>query len=121
MILAGNLAGEQHIERFRAECRAIAQLKHPNVVQVYEVGEHDGLPYFSLEYCPGGRPERLAGKEPLPPERAAGSRRPAPPTGPPRVRAAPPPPPRVPPRGGPPPRPEARQRMAQPPTADEAS
>jgi hypothetical protein len=75
MILVGELAGEQHVERFRAECRALAQLKHPNVVQVYEVGEiaTDGpaLPYFSLEYCPGGTLDRLASKEPLAPERAA--------------------------------------------------
>ncbi|HJZ89998.1 MAG TPA: protein kinase [Gemmataceae bacterium] len=71
MILAGHLAGERQVERFRAESRAIAQLKHPNVVQVYEVGEHAGLPYFSLEYCPGGTLERLAGKEPLAPERSA--------------------------------------------------
>jgi tetratricopeptide (TPR) repeat protein len=71
MILAGELAGAQQLERFRTECRVIAQLRHPNVVQVYEVDEHNGLPYFSLEYCPGGTLSHLAGKEPLEPKRAA--------------------------------------------------
>src|SRR5262249_45556859 len=44
---------------------------HPNVVQVYEVGEHAGLPYFALEFCPGGSlAQKLAGT-PLPPKEAA--------------------------------------------------
>ncbi len=48
----------------------MARLRHPNVVQVSEVGEHAGLPYFTLEYIPGGSLERYA-VEPLPPRRAA--------------------------------------------------
>ena len=71
MILAGEFASSQHVERFRGECRAMAQLRHPNIVQVFEVGEHDGLPYFSLEYCPGGTLDQLAHKEPLAPRHAA--------------------------------------------------
>src|SRR5262249_18504554 len=46
-----------------------ARLQHPNIVQVYEVGEHDGLPFFSLEFCPGGSlAQRLDGtpQEPRP-------------------------------------------------------
>ncbi|MGE3804397.1 MAG: protein kinase [Gemmataceae bacterium] len=49
-------------ERFKLEVEAVAQLKHPNIVQVYEVGEHHGLPFFSMEYVEGGRLEDLAGR-----------------------------------------------------------
>jgi WD40 repeat protein len=54
MILAGGHAGEQDLVRFRAEAEAVAQLQHPNIVQIYEVGEQNGLPFFSLEFCSGG-------------------------------------------------------------------
>jgi serine/threonine-protein kinase len=59
MILAGAYADPGERARFRREAEAIARLQHPHVVQIHEVGEHDGLPYFSLEFCPGGS---LAGK-----------------------------------------------------------
>jgi hypothetical protein len=71
MILAGAHAGEPDLVRFRAEAEAVARLQHPNIVQIYEVGEQNGLPYSSLEFCPGGS---LAGKldgTPLPPGQAA--------------------------------------------------
>ncbi|HKI38060.1 MAG TPA: serine/threonine-protein kinase [Gemmataceae bacterium] len=62
MILSGGHAAEGERARFRFEAEAIARLNHPNVVQVFEVGEHDGLPFFSLEFCPGGTLEqKLAG------------------------------------------------------------
>src|SRR5262245_57163014 len=54
MILAGDHAGAQERERFQQEAQAIARLQHPNIVQVYEVKEHNGRPYFSLEFCAGG-------------------------------------------------------------------
>ncbi len=48
--------------RLRAEAESIARLQHPNIVQVFEVGEHQGLPYFALEFCPGGSlAEKLTG------------------------------------------------------------
>src|SRR6187397_1220266 len=59
MILAGGHAGEAELERFRIEAEAVAHLQHPNVVQIFEVGEQNGLPFFSLEFCPGGS---LSGK-----------------------------------------------------------
>ncbi len=48
---AGALGAEG--ERFRHEAEAVARLRHPNIVQVYEVGEHEGLPFFSLELVEG--------------------------------------------------------------------
>src|SRR5262249_5840901 len=56
--------------RFRAEAEAVARLQHPNIVQIHEIGEADGRPFFALEYVAGGSPaERLA--RPPPPPRAA--------------------------------------------------
>jgi serine/threonine protein kinase len=54
MILAGAHAAGAQRARFRAEAEAIARLRHPNIVQIYDIGEKDGLPYFSLEYCDDG-------------------------------------------------------------------
>jgi WD40 repeat protein len=54
MILAGSHAGPADLARFRVEAEAVARLQHPNIVQIYEVGEAGGLPYFSLEYVNGG-------------------------------------------------------------------
>jgi WD40 repeat protein len=54
MIIAGQHASPQERYRFRAEAEAFAALQHPNIVQLYEVGEHDGLPFFSMEIVDGG-------------------------------------------------------------------
>ena len=54
MVLGGAQAGERQLARFRDEAEAVARLAHPNIVQIYEVGEQAGLPYFSLEYVEGG-------------------------------------------------------------------
>jgi WD40 repeat protein len=71
MILAGGHAGAADLTRFQTEAEAIARLRHPNIVQVYEVGEHDGLPFFSLEFCDGGSLEKKLGGTPLPAREAA--------------------------------------------------
>jgi WD40 repeat protein len=71
MLLAGGHAGDALRGRFKVEAEAIARLQHPNIVQVFEVGEKDGLAFFSLEFCPGGTlAERLRGG-PLTPAAAA--------------------------------------------------
>ena len=59
MILSGGHASKGELERFRIEGESVARLHHPNIVQVYDVGDHDGKPYFALEFCEGGN---LAGK-----------------------------------------------------------
>ncbi|MFO0843340.1 MAG: serine/threonine-protein kinase, partial [Gemmataceae bacterium] len=71
MILAGAHADDASRGRFRAEAEAIAALQHPNIVGVYDVGEHDGHPYFSLEFCAGGSLEKRLAGTPLPPRDAA--------------------------------------------------
>lgn len=72
MILAGAHAGSREFLRFDAEAEAIAQIDHPNIVRVHEVGRHDGLPYFTLEYCAGGGMDKKLGGNPLAPTAAAG-------------------------------------------------
>jgi formylglycine-generating enzyme required for sulfatase activity/WD40 repeat protein len=71
MVLGGGHARSDDLTRFRTEGEAVARLQHPNIVQVFEVGEHEGLPYFSLELCPGGSLDRKLAGSPLPPEEAA--------------------------------------------------
>jgi serine/threonine protein kinase len=54
MILAGSHAGVAELARFRTEAEAIACVKHANIVQIYEISEHERKPCFSLEFCAGG-------------------------------------------------------------------
>jgi hypothetical protein len=71
MILAGGHADPAALARFKTEPEAIARLQHPNIVQVYEVGEHGGLPFFSMEHCSGGSLAKKLAGTPQPPREAA--------------------------------------------------
>src|SRR5262249_38828334 len=72
MILSGAHAGPDVLARFRSEAEAVARLQHSNVVQIYEVGEHDGLPYLALEFVTGGSLDRRLSGTPQPARDAAG-------------------------------------------------
>jgi WD40 repeat protein/serine/threonine protein kinase len=71
MIKAGAHAGVEELERFRAEAQALARLQHPGIVQIYEVGEHEGQPYFALELVGGGSLKARLGGTPQPAQEAA--------------------------------------------------
>jgi eukaryotic-like serine/threonine-protein kinase len=71
MVLAGAHAGPEQLARFFTEAEAVAHLQQVNIVQIYEVGEHEGLPYFSLEYVDGGSLSERIGGKPQPVDEAA--------------------------------------------------
>ena len=71
MILAGPYASPQQQARFLAEARTVARLGHPHIVQIHEVGEHDGRPFFSLEFVDGGSLDRQLDGTPWPLRHAA--------------------------------------------------
>jgi serine/threonine protein kinase len=71
MIRDGALAGPEHRARFAIDVEATARFEHEYVVRIYEVGEHDGLPFFSMQLAEGGSLDRkLEGGQP-PPHQAA--------------------------------------------------
>jgi thiol-disulfide isomerase/thioredoxin len=71
MVLSGGNASETELARFKTEREALARLQHPHIVGIYEVGQHQGQPFFSLELCPGGSLDRKVRGTPLVPAEAA--------------------------------------------------
>jgi hypothetical protein len=71
VVLAGGHASADELARFRAEAEAVARMQHPNIVQIFETGQQDGLPYFTLEYVDGGSLAHKLDGTPLPPSEAA--------------------------------------------------
>lgn len=71
MLLRRDLASEADIRRFRSEAEAAAQLDHPGIVSVYEVGEWDGLPFYSMQFIEGTTLSRRLAAGPLPARESA--------------------------------------------------
>ncbi len=71
MIRDGLLATSAHVARFQAEARAVARLQHPHIVQIFEIGDHQGRPYFALELVEGGNLSQRLARGPLDAKQAA--------------------------------------------------
>ncbi len=71
MILGGEHASPQVRTRLQTEAELVARMAHPNIVQLYEVGEADGLPYLAMEFVDGGTLADRLGRRPPSPREAA--------------------------------------------------
>jgi eukaryotic-like serine/threonine-protein kinase len=71
MIRSGALASPEEVQRFYAEARSAAKLDHPNIVTVYQCGEHEGHHYFSMDYVDGMDLSRMIADKPMDRMRAA--------------------------------------------------
>lgn len=70
-IALSSIVSLQGRERFRIECEAVARLQHRNVIEIFDVGEHGGIPYFTMEMMDGGSlSSRIDGRK-MPQEEAA--------------------------------------------------
>jgi WD40 repeat protein/serine/threonine protein kinase len=71
LVIAGQHADPARLARLRIEAEAVARLQHPNIVQIFEVGEHVGCPFLVLEYVEGSNLARVFAGAPQDPRRIA--------------------------------------------------
>jgi WD40 repeat protein/serine/threonine protein kinase len=71
LILPGSGANEEQRQRFRIEAEGVARLRHPNIIQVYEIGEQNGQAYLALEFVEGGSLAKRIQEGPQEPRLAA--------------------------------------------------
>ena len=71
-IAEGQYATADQRVRFRAEAHAIARLRHPNIITIHAIGEHENRPYLSLEFADGGSLAQRLAERPMGPREAAG-------------------------------------------------
>jgi serine/threonine protein kinase len=71
LIRDGALAGPQQQARFRIEAEAVGRMRHANIVAIYEVGEHQGRPFFAMELVEGPSLDRQLSGRPQPARQAA--------------------------------------------------
>jgi hypothetical protein len=70
VIRSGQWTTISHLKRFQLEAEAAASLDNPNIVPIYEVGEHNGCCYFSMKLVEGGQLDEISKHEPMPTRRA---------------------------------------------------
>ena len=71
LLLSGEFADQEALQRFETEAKAAAQLNHVNIVKVYDYGEHDKIPYIAMEFIQGGTLAEQCQSGPLPPKQTA--------------------------------------------------
>jgi len=71
MILKGDFASDTDRQRFEAEADAASRLNHPNIIPIYEIGEHQGRSFFCMKLITGQSLSERLSRGPLPPQRAA--------------------------------------------------
>jgi len=71
VILAGKHAAPSELKRFYAEARLIARLRHPNIVQIFDLGDHEGRPYYAMEFLEAGSLDQALYQHRLSPRRSA--------------------------------------------------
>ena len=67
-VFVGEVASPQQLARFQREAEILARLHHPNVVQIHEVGDLEGMPFFCMEYMEGGSLAEKVNGRPQPPQ-----------------------------------------------------
>jgi eukaryotic-like serine/threonine-protein kinase len=71
LLLFGHFSSDEVVRRFKAEAEAAAALQHPNIVAIHEIGEHEGRPFFSMDYVDGRSLADLVREQPRPAREAA--------------------------------------------------